>query len=163
MSLATESGVCVPIWGNYTCSKGESEVGDHNPDSKMDRRHVKRWHAGEPDLARALQNIPYVVVDHANYVLPGSIPPFPENPRRPQFQPFRAWAHGEDGAEPRWALGSVRDRYTGRGNEDRKKEQAKGKPAPHGLSQPEPPNGSPARSKVPGGPMNPTVGPDIRR
>ena len=27
-------------YGGYTCSKGESEVGGHNPDSKMARRHA---------------------------------------------------------------------------------------------------------------------------
>ena len=135
---------CVCLYRGYTCSKG-------------------RWHAGEPDLARALQNIPYVVVDHADYVPPGSIPPFPENPRGPQFQSFRAWAHAKDGAWPRWAVGSVCDGYTGQSNEQRKKEQAKGKLAPHGLSQREPPTGSRAKSEVPGGPMNPPVGPDIDR
>ena len=69
-------------YGGYTCSKGESEVGGHNPDSKMVRRHAKRRHAGEPDLARALQNIPYVVVDHPDYVPPGNLPPISTEPQR---------------------------------------------------------------------------------
>ena len=150
-------------YGGYTCSKGESEVGGHNPDSKMARRHAKRWHAGEPDLARALQNIPYVVVDHPDYVPPGNLPPFPQNPRGPRFQPFRAWAHAEDGAGPRWSIGSVRAGYTSRDGERRKKEPAEGKPAPHGLSQPEPPTDRRTRSVMPRGPINSPVGKDIRR
>ena len=54
----------------------------------------------------------------------------------PWFQPFRAWAHAEDGAGPRWSIGSVRDGYISRDGELRKKEPAEEKPAPHGfLSQ----------------------------
>ena len=40
-------------YGGYTCSKGGSEVDSHNPDSKMARRHAKRW-PGESDFTRVL-------------------------------------------------------------------------------------------------------------
>ena len=100
---------------------------------------------------------------HPDYVPPGNLPPFPKNPRGPWFQPFRAWAHAEDGALPRWSIVSVRDGYTSRDGERRKKEPAEGKPAPHGLSQPEPPTDRRTRSEMPRGPINSPVGPDIRR
>ena len=129
----------------------------------MTRRHAKRWHAGEPDLGRALQNIPYVVVDHPDYVPPGNLPPFPKNPRGLRFQPFRAWAYAEDGARPRWSIGSVRDGYTSRDGERWKKEPDEGKPTPHGFSQPEPPTERRTRSEVPCVPINPPVGPDMCR
>ena len=81
-------------------------------------------------------------------------PPFPQNPRGPRFQSFRAWAHAEDGAGPRWSIGSDRDGYTSRDGERRKKEPAEGKPTPHGLSQPEPPTDRTTRFEISRGPIN---------
>ena len=79
--------------------------------------------------------------------------------QRAPVPPLRAWT--EDGAAPRWAIDSVCDGYNN--GERIPKEPAKGKPAPHGLSQPEPvasvgPKELPTRRrmsyKIPSGPRS---------
>ena len=43
-------------FGGYECTKGVSQTATRNPDTKMARRHARRWHLEEAELQEAIRS-----------------------------------------------------------------------------------------------------------